>query len=127
MNFVIILNDLTQFTNFPTRIPDCDSLSPALLDFFLSSDTNICSTMTPPQVGNSDHVLVSISSDSPSNSKWDAPFHCIAYVYSCGDWDGHHDQLRDVPWEEIFKLNASATAASEFCEWFQVGIDLYMP
>ena len=25
-----------------------------------------------------------------------------------------------------FKLNAS-TAASEFCEWFQVGIDVYIP
>ena len=30
-----ILNDLTQMVNFPTRILDCDSHSPALLDFFL--------------------------------------------------------------------------------------------
>ena len=27
-----ISNDLTQMVNFPTRIPDCDSHSPALLD-----------------------------------------------------------------------------------------------
>ena len=27
--------------NFPTRIPDCDSHSPALLDFFLSSDASM--------------------------------------------------------------------------------------
>ena len=33
---------------------------------------------------------------------------------------------RDVPWEGIFKLGASA-AASEFCEWVQVGIDVYIP
>ena len=26
----------------------------------------------------------------------------------------------------MFKLSASA-AASEFCEWFQVGIDVYIP
>ena len=32
----------------------------------------------------------------------------------------------DVPWEDIFKLSASA-AASEFCEWVQVGIDVYIP
>ena len=32
----------------------------------------------------------------------------------------------DVPWEDIFKLGASA-AASEFCEWVQVGIDVYVP
>ena len=32
----------------------------------------------------------------------------------------------DVPWEDIFKLGASA-ATSEFCEWGQVGIDVYIP
>ena len=36
------------------------------------------------------------------------------------------DHLRAVPWEDIFKLSAS-TAASEFCEWVQVGIDVYIP
>ena len=30
-----ISNDLTQIVNFPTWIPDSDSRSPALLDFFL--------------------------------------------------------------------------------------------
>ena len=34
--------------------------------------------------------------------------------------------MRDVPWEDIFKLSASA-AASEFCEWVQVGNDVYIP
>ena len=42
------------------------------------------------------------------------------------DWDGLRNHLRDVPWENIFKLSASA-AASEFCEWVQVGIDVYIP
>ena len=34
--------------------------------------------------------------------------------------------MRDVSWEEIFKFCASA-AASEFCKWVQVGIDVYNP
>ena len=46
--------------------------------------------------------------------------------YSCADWDGLRDHLRDLPWEDIFKLSASA-AASEFCEWVQVGVDVYIP
>ena len=50
----------------------------------------------------------------------------MAYDYSHADWEGLPDHLRDVPWEDIFKLSASA-AASEFCEWVQVGIDLYIP
>ena len=121
-----ISNDLTQMVDFPTRIPDCDSHSPVLLDLFLSSDASICSTMTFPPLGNSDHVVVSVSIDFPINSQQDAPFHRIAYDYSCADWDGLRDNLRDVPWEDIFKLDASA-AASEFCEWIQVGIDVYIP
>ena len=96
-------------------------LSPALLGLFLSSDASICSTMAFPQLGNSDHVVVSVSIDFPSNSQRDAPFHRIAYDYSCADWDGLRDHFRDVPWEDIFKLGASA-AASKFCEWVQVGI-----
>ena len=34
--------------------------------------------------------------------------------------------MRDVPWEDIFKLRGSA-AAIEFYEWIQVGIDVYIP
>ena len=43
-----ISNNLTQIVNFPTRIPDCDSPSPALLDLFISSDASICSIMAFP-------------------------------------------------------------------------------
>ena len=112
--------------NTPTRIPDCDSHSPALLNLFISSEASICSTMAFPPLGNSDHVAVSVSIDFPTNSQQDAPFHRITYDYSCADWDGLRDHLRDVPWDNIFKLGASA-AASEFCEWVQVGINVYIP
>ena len=49
VNSVITSNDLTQMVNFPTH-------SPAPLDWFLSSDASICSTMAFPPLGNSDHV-----------------------------------------------------------------------
>ena len=110
---------------FPTRIPDCDSHSPALLDLFLSSDASICSTMAFPTLGNSDHV-VSVSIDFSSNSHRDSPFHPIAYDYSRAECDHLCDHLKNGSWEGIFKLVASA-AASEFCEWVQVGIDAYVP
>ena len=60
--------------NFPTRILDCDFHNPALLDFFLSSDTSICSTMAFPPLGNSDHVVASVSIDFRSNCQWDPRF-----------------------------------------------------
>ena len=66
-----------------------------------------------------------VSIDFPSNSQQDLPFHCIAHDYSCADWDGLCDHLRDVPWENIFKLGACA-ASSQFCEWVHVGTDVYI-
>ena len=56
----------------------------------------------------------------------DAQFHRITNDYYCADWGSLRDHLRDVRWEDIFKLNASAVAC-EFCEWVQVGIDAYIP
>ena len=41
-------------------------------------------------------------------------FHCIAYGYSRANWDGFRDHLGDVPWEDSFKLSASAS--SDFCK-----------
>ena len=70
---------------FPTRIPDCGSHTPALLDLFISSEASICFAMAFPPLGNSDHVVVSVSIDFPTNSQQDAPFHRIAYDYYHAD------------------------------------------
>ena len=71
--------------NFPTLIQGCDSDSPALLELFLSSDASIFSAMIFRPLGNSDHVVVSVSNDFPSNSQWDAPFHlaCDMALFLC--------------------------------------------
>ena len=121
-----ISNDLSQMVNFPTQIPDCDSHIPALLDLFISFDASSRSPiMAFPALGNSDCVVVSVSIYFLPNSKQDALFHHIAYDYLHADLYSLCDHLRDVPWEDIFKLSSSA--AGEFCEWFQVGINVYIP
>ena len=79
--------------NFPAGIRDSNSHTPTYFDLFISSDASICSTMA-----------VSVSIDFPSNLKQNATFHRIAYDYSCVDWDSLCDHLRDVPWEDIFRL-----------------------
>ena len=76
-------------------------------------------------LGNSYHVVVSVSIDFPINSQQDTPFHRVAYDYSRANWDGLRDHLRDVQCEDIFKLSASA-GASDFGEWVQAGIDIYI-
>ena len=89
-------DDLTEMVNAPTRIPDCDSRSPALLDLFISSYASICSAMVFPPLENSDHTAVSVSIDFPSNLKDDSPFHRSVYDYSSADWDSFRDHLRDI-------------------------------
>ena len=54
-------------------------------------DASICSTMVFPLLGNSDHLVASVSSDFPSNLQRDSPFHRIAYDYSRADGDSFHD------------------------------------
>ena len=58
-------------------------------------------------------IFVSVAIDFLLNSKLDSRFHCIACDYSCADWDSLREHLRDIPWENIFKLSAFA-ATSEF-------------
>ena len=84
------------------------------MDLFLSSNASIYYTMAFPPLGNSDHVVVKVFIGFPSYSQRSAPI-----------WDRLRDNLRDVPWKDIFKRSASA-AASDFCEWVQVGIDVYI-
>ena len=114
----------TVFESILSNIDEVFSIKPSANVFIfgeLSSDARICCTMAFPPLVNSDHVVVSVSNDFPINSKREPRF-----IVKLIDWDGLRDHLRDVPREDIFKLSASA-AASKFCEWVQVGIDVYIP
>ena len=101
-----LLRWLTFLLRFLTVTPKV--LPP--LDLFISSYTSICSTIALSSLKKSDHVVVSFSIDFLSNTKRDATFHRIAYDYSRADWDSLRDHLRDVPWEAIFELSASAVS-----------------
>ena len=85
-------NDLTLMVNFPAR----DWFSQSCSFGFIFSDASICSTMTFPPLGNSDHVVVSVSIDFPLNSQQNVPFHHITDEYSQADWDSLHDHLGNV-------------------------------
>ena len=64
--------------NFSPWISDWDSHSPALLDFFFSTDPSTCFGMGFPPLENSDHAVVSVSIDFASKSKRDTSLHSIA-------------------------------------------------
>ena len=88
------------------------------MDLFISSDLSIYSSVAFSPLGSG---YVSVSFGFPSNSKAYSPFHRTADNYSRTDLYDLRDHLRDVPWEDIFKLGAT-----EFCEWFQVGIHVFV-
>ena len=77
-----------------------------------------------PSIGKILIMLVSLFPLTFGQTQNGMPLH-IGYYYSRAGLDGLRDHLRDVPWEDIFKLGASA-AANEFCEWVQVGINVYV-
>ena len=60
----MISHDLNQMVYFLLGSLNV-TLSPALLDLFISSDSSICSTMAFLLLGNSDHAVVSVSNDFP--------------------------------------------------------------
>ena len=109
--------------NLPTQIPDCKSHNHILLDLFVSFEASVCSTIVFLQLRNSDHDVVWVPINIPSNPKQNASFHHVVYDYSHADCDHLCDHLREVPWVDIIKFSASA-AASLFGEWVQVGIDV---
>ena len=93
----------TLLINFLTKIPDSVSISCALLDLIISSNTIIWSMVDFCPFGNSDNVIVSVSIDFPSKSKEDAPFHFTFFDYSLADLDSLFDHLGDVSWiSEMF-------------------------
>ena len=57
----------------------------------------MCSTLVFHPLENSNHVVVSVSTDFPSNSQRVSPFHRIAYDCSRADWDSLRDHWRDLP------------------------------
>ena len=60
--------------HFPTTIPYCDCHSPALSDLVLSCHPSICFMVAFTRLRNSNHVVVLVSFDFPSKSKWGIPF-----------------------------------------------------
>ena len=121
-----ISNDLTQIFKSPTWITIFKSPD-RLLGLLLSSDTSICSTVTFHQLGNADPVATQFQSlfNRSINSKWNAPFNYVACGYSCANYNGPCDHLREAPLEDIFKLSTSAAAASGFCWWVVDEIKVY--
>ena len=118
-----ISNDLTQMVNFPTRIPDCGSHNPALLDLLLSSDISTCSTMAFYPLGNSHHIVVSVSIDFPSNSqRFIAQLMTILMlikVIFVIIWEMFHGRVSLSLVLLLLLVN--------FIDWVKIGIDVYIP
>ena len=77
-----ISNDPTVMVNFPMwYLTVTLTVLLVWISFFLLMLVFVTQWLSEafPPLGNSDHVVVLISIDIPSNLKWDAPFHLIAY------------------------------------------------
>ena len=82
--------------NVSTRISDYDTHSPGIWIYLFSPKATIFPRVAFPQLGNSGHVVASVSIDFPSNSKGDAPIHRTVSEYSRADWYGFCHHFTDV-------------------------------
>ena len=106
-----ISNGLTQMV---TRIPDCNSRSPVVVDLSIFSDANICFTVVFLSFGNSGHGVVSISIDCLSNSKGVPLFivHFMTTLVQTGMifviiWQMSHERIRLNCWCWILWVSSS--------------------
>ena len=119
----MISNDLIQIVSFPALMRGCcsQSSSSGFISFLWY---NYLFYNCFPSIGKSWLCCLSFQWLSVK-LKRDVTFYCIAYNYLRADWEGTYDHLWTAPWENIFKPDASV--ASEFCQWIQVGIYVYIP
>ena len=110
MNTLIFWSHANLDFRFLIQIQDCDLQSPALQNFFISSDHSTYSTFAFPPQGNSNHV-VAVFIDFLSNAKGDATFHCTFLNYSCTDQDGLHLYKRCSMGDYLY--------TGCFCRYFQ--------
>ena len=113
-----ISNDLTQMINFPTPIPDClpQSCSFGFICFFWD-EYLFCNGF--PSILKFWSCCCLTFHWLSVKLKGNTQFRHTTYDCSRADWDGLRHHLRNVLWEDIFKLGASA-AASEFL-WVGLG------
>ena len=119
-----ISNDLTQMVTSLTLIPDCNTQSHVLWDLFISSGGCIFLYSGFPSSWKFRYVVM-VSIDFTSNSEGDVPF-LLYSLWLLSYWLGHSLwSFMSCLIGEYFKLGGSA--ATEFCEWVQVEIDVCIP
>ena len=94
----------------PTRIPHATGQYANLLDLFLTSCPEKCSTYVLSPLGTSDHFVVSVKIDAKSEISTDAPFHRTVFRYSKADWDSFRSFMADASLSHIFNQHVEKAA-----------------
>ena len=118
--------DLTQTVTKPTRVPDATGQYANLLDLFLTSCPEKCSTSVLSPLGSSDHCVVSVKVDTKSDTSTDVPFHRTVFRYSKADWDSFRSFMADAPLSHFFNQDADK-AACLTSEWIIAGMEAFIP
>ena len=119
-----ISNDLTQMVNFPTRIPDCDSHSPALLDLFLLMLVFVLQWLSLHW-----EILIMLLSQFPLtlHQTQNRMSRFIVQLMTILMLTGMVFMIMQEMSHGKILLSLMLPAASEFCEWVYVGINVYIP
>ena len=105
--------ELSQIIDSPTRVI---GHFPNLLDLYLTTCPDLCTSTVLSPLGTSDHCTVTVALNLEGKESSEVPFHRTVYRYSNADWDGFRSFMSDMPFGYFFRFRASKIA-SMISEW----------
>ncbi|MPC41161.1 hypothetical protein E2C01_034746 [Portunus trituberculatus] len=122
-NFVI-LYDLEQLVQHPTRIPDSLGDTPNILDFFLTSNPLAYAVTLSSPLGSSDHNLISVSCPISPIPPQDPPKRRCLWRFTSARWGDLKRYYADFSWNDYcFRVRDLSVCAERITEVIVYGME----
>lgn len=125
--FAISCN-LTQLVDCPTRVPTNPMDFRNTLDLYLSSEPDSYVINSNGPLGNSDHVLISVSCPLTAEKLVQPKNRRVVWHYNKAKWDELREFYAEYPWHATcFNIEDVSQCAEAVTEVILLGMELYIP
>ncbi|XP_063636069.1 uncharacterized protein LOC134806671 [Cydia splendana] len=120
--------DLSQIVDGPTRIPDIEGHTPALLDLLLTSHPERHQVSRLAPLGSSDHCLVrSVVTTERTGQSRPSGLRRV-WHYGSADWDGLREFYASYPWGQLcFSSDDLDNCAKFVADTILLGMECFVP
>ncbi len=126
-NFAI-LNDLEQFVQHPTRIPDRLGYWPNILDLFLTSSPSASSVQLYSSLGSSEHNLISVFCPIAPVQPLNRPKKRCFWNDDSARWEIMRQYFSDFPWNDCcFQVRDPSVCVQRITEVIVSAMAVFIP